>query len=453
MPQLGLGLGLHRANRALFRGLLDQYAGAAAAYSLRALSSGWLAGDVVEVRPSSGAAAQGFTASQITSGAMLSFVNGGTTDLYNSARYFNGTSTTVTLGSTVTMAGDFSISLSHLYVGTGTTSDLIGDNTINSRFGYSVGLSAYFIATTSGTLTFSGSMPNEGEINVIEINRVGTTITLTLNGSDFVGTLGGTLNINRISSFAAQNYSKGFTYAINLNGQAAYTGLGTSVTAWEDTIGSNDGTEANGAAYTGQPFDGFVSTWYDQSGNGNDATQPTTTEQPKIVNAGALVTDSNGRASVQFDGGVGDDDGLLATIGAIAQPFTAFSVSEVFALSHSGGIWGTTSPAVIDFYRNTGKHAINAGASVENGAYSINTSYVKTSIFNGASSSIAINGSNTTGLAAGSGAIADSIYIGRYSVSGTTLDGIVSELIIYSEDKLSDRVGIETIMNNYYGAF
>jgi len=73
MPSLGLGLGLHRANRALFRGLLDQYGGASAAYSLRALSSGWLAGDVVEVRRSSDGTLQDFTASQITNGDLLTF--------------------------------------------------------------------------------------------------------------------------------------------------------------------------------------------------------------------------------------------------------------------------------------------------------------------------------------------------------------------------------------------
>jgi hypothetical protein len=36
--------------------------------------------------------------------------------------------------------------------------------------------------------------------------------------------------------------------------------------------------------------DGHVSTWYDQSGNGNNATQATPASQPKIVDGGALVT-------------------------------------------------------------------------------------------------------------------------------------------------------------------
>ena len=88
-----------------FQGLLDLYPGAAAAYSLRALSSGWLAGDVVEVRRSSDVTPESFTASQITNGEMLDWVNGGTTDLYNSARYFNGTSTSVDFGAVPSTGG------------------------------------------------------------------------------------------------------------------------------------------------------------------------------------------------------------------------------------------------------------------------------------------------------------------------------------------------------------
>ena len=74
---LGLGLSLRGSGGVGFRGLLDQYGGAAAAYSLRALSSGWLAGDVVEVRRSSDSTTDSFTASQITSGELEAFCGAG----------------------------------------------------------------------------------------------------------------------------------------------------------------------------------------------------------------------------------------------------------------------------------------------------------------------------------------------------------------------------------------
>lgn len=43
----------------------------------------------------------------------------------------------------------------------------------------------------------------------------------------------------------------------------------------------------------------YVVTWYDQSGNARDVTQATTSQQPRIVNAGTLET-SNSKATVRF---------------------------------------------------------------------------------------------------------------------------------------------------------
>jgi hypothetical protein len=47
--------------------------------------------------------------------------------------------------------------------------------------------------------------------------------------------------------------------------------------------------------------DGFVRTWYDQSGNGNNAQQITSTSQPKIVSSGSVIT-NNGYQVIQYDG-------------------------------------------------------------------------------------------------------------------------------------------------------
>jgi|14_taG_2_1085336.scaffolds.fasta_scaffold57351_2 hypothetical protein len=43
--------------------------------------------------------------------------------------------------------------------------------------------------------------------------------------------------------------------------------------------------------WVGSGIDGHVTTAYDQSGNGNDATESTTSSQPKIVDSGVLVLD------------------------------------------------------------------------------------------------------------------------------------------------------------------
>ena len=44
---------------------------------------------------------------------------------------------------------------------------------------------------------------------------------------------------------------------------------------------------------------GFVKTWYDQSGNGRDATQTTAANQPQIVSSGSVLTE-NGKPCVNF---------------------------------------------------------------------------------------------------------------------------------------------------------
>ena len=77
-PSIGLGLGLSlRSDTLGAPGLLDLYGGAAAAYSLRALSRGWLAGDVVEVRRSSDSATQSFTANEVANGTLEAWVGVG----------------------------------------------------------------------------------------------------------------------------------------------------------------------------------------------------------------------------------------------------------------------------------------------------------------------------------------------------------------------------------------
>jgi hypothetical protein len=73
--------------------------------------------------------------------------------------------------------------------------------------------------------------------------------------------------------------------------------------------------------------DGFVETWYDQSGNGKDATQATAGSQPKIVNAGSLLT-----AGVTFDG---SDDHFDFTEISNTAAFSLFIASNI---TNNGGM-------------------------------------------------------------------------------------------------------------------
>jgi hypothetical protein len=67
---------------------------------------------------------------------------------------------------------------------------------------------------------------------------------------------------------------------------------------------------------------GFVTTWYDQSGNANDATQTTAANQPQIVSSGALLT-VNSKTCMSFDGS-NDSFNLASTITGAASNYQSF---------------------------------------------------------------------------------------------------------------------------------
>ena len=87
--------------------------------------------------------------------------------------------------------------------------------------------------------------------------------------------------------------------------------------------------------------DGFVETWYDQSGNGNDATQSVATAQPQIVASGALVLDADGNSSIVFDG-VDDRFNCGARVVELSQ-----NAATVIAVSDKGSQSASTSGYIV----------------------------------------------------------------------------------------------------------
>ena len=78
----------------------------------------------------------------------------------------------------------------------------------------------------------------------------------------------------------------------------AYTGNAIRVRRASDNTEQNIGFTLQGGLDTTaltsfcSGTNGFVTTWYDQSGNGNNFTQPTAGSQPQIVSSGAILSQS-----------------------------------------------------------------------------------------------------------------------------------------------------------------
>jgi len=198
---------------------------------------------------------------------------------------------------------------------------------------------------------------------------------------------------------------------------------------------------------TGGSDNGFVKTWYDQSGNSKDAVQPTPASQPKIVNAGSLVT-----GGIDFDGT--DDIGLVTGSFSLTQTYSTFSVSHTDDASTSQGVWSTAASFDSTFnaaqlFRSDDGFSINSGATLTTAGtinYVADRNYLQTNVVNGGSSSIFVDGA--TGATGNMGATNPSgVLILGYYKSGSNiqnLDGAIKELIIYDSDQTSNRAALET---------
>jgi hypothetical protein len=113
---------------------------------------------------------------------------------------------------------------------------------------------------------------------------------------------------------------------------------------------------------------GFVTTWYDQSGNSNNLTQSTAVNQPQIVNLGSVNTQGT-KPCVKFDG---NDYMLNATNGVVRlDQRTHFIVARELTSVNFAGII-SYSPLTGDDFGNTNAGNINAGNGSGFGNTSVN---------------------------------------------------------------------------------
>ena len=230
----------------------------------------------------------------------------------------------------------------------------------------------------------------------------------------------------------------------------SYTGSAITVRRSSDNTSQNIGFKSDGTLDTTTMLsfiganDGFVSVWFDQSGNNRNATQVTTTYQPKIVSSGVLNT-YNGKTSVKFDGSndyiespyyTGTSNELYfvtqTTDNAFLFPrgLTDFGfVAEQGSTSTQTSIYWTTQPQL---YVNS---ALTSPVN-RNDVYNLLNGY-KLSVHKGANISTNFN----------------YLRFGSYQQSGTfDFNGNLFEWVIYPSLQSSQSL-IETNINSYYSIY
>jgi len=216
------------------------------------------------------------------------------------------------------------------------------------------------------------------------------------------------------------------------------------------------GTLAAWVVAGGGTEDGFVTTWYDQSGNANNATQATAANQPKIVSSGTLVTE-NGRAAVEFDG---TDDrltmGLISnstevSIAAVHKNPHRADYDPIIGVGNSNGYALTTQNNKYNlFYRGIADQATTTDAP--NDIQALVFAYTKSAN----SQVLHSNGQQIQNITPATMVTPTTgSSIGAYDVGGspTKYDGLIQEIILYASDQSANRTGIEGNINDYYNIY
>jgi lysophospholipase L1-like esterase len=203
----------------------------------------------------------------------------------------------------------------------------------------------------------------------------------------------------------------------------------------------------------------YVKTWYDQSGNGSDATQTTSGNQPRIMNAGVIDrvqnNDGNWIAAIKFDG---TDDYLSFTNIAFPTEYSMFMVQKRTSAGVNGAVLSGDPYTGFFMQYNDDKLYVskNSGAGITRDVADATATYCLLSGFDDASNILSAykDGSAYT-LTAEAAAFGFNGQWNRIGVfAGTQYSNAhISEITLYTSDKSGDRTGIESNITLFFHTY
>jgi hypothetical protein len=199
---------------------------------------------------------------------------------------------------------------------------------------------------------------------------------------------------------------------------------------------------------------GFVTTWYDQSGNGRNAVNTTAANQPQIVSSGSVLT-TNGKPAIKWSGG---SNYWLRTalFSTISQPVTAFITAQCDSVTSNALVdGGATNGQFLIFRSSTTNMNYNMGATITD--TSVSNSQLLFSVLGNTSSSEVYN-NNVLEASGNIGTnVVQSFTLGNLSVGlqtiGFQLKGALQEFVFYPSNQSTNLSAINTNINTYYGIY
>jgi hypothetical protein len=462
--------------------LLDTYSNAAAAYSLRSLSSSY-SGPLIRVRRSSDNQEQDIYAvnGQLNTDYLTSFV-GSQNLIPDSESSANISVASMTKSENNILAPDNT-----------NTGDTLFETAV---FGTHIGFHDYTTAVIGQSYTYSVYIKSVGGRGIDVKGSTG------FSGVSAAISPTGTI-INSTGTVAVEAASNGW-FRVSLTNVASGTSLRMIIYSLDGTTTSFNGDITKGVGIWGRqlsagttvlPYNktisgiggnGFVTTWYDQSGNSRNATQSTAASQPQIVSAGNVIL-KNGKAEIDFTSdfltipsssgtfkylhdGTNSSIFSVATFGKVADP------NEIYCLIGNNGNTSSKTGILIAYDDRTSVVRNNSNfiyvtmgsggiiSDVANNAITPNAQRLL-SYFLDADNSTAslrsqtgINGSalvgnNNTSAAPVVTNASHDLQIGASGNNLTLLTGGIQELIFYDYSQSPNRSIIETSINQYYSIY
>ena len=204
--------------------------------------------------------------------------------------------------------------------------------------------------------------------------------------------------------------------------------------------------------------DGAVTTFYDQSGNGNNATNSTASEQPLIVDGGSIIYSGAtiSRPAIEFDG---EDDYLQNTSLVSNTPTTHYLTAKANSTGTTqrftdGGVSSSTRHSI---YQNAARFQYFGGVNFTGDLEDTNQN-LHYFLANGTSSEIGVNGATASVGNAGTNTLNGLTFASRWDGGAQWGDVLIQELIIFDSDQSSNRgtittgggTGIEGNINTYF---
>lgn len=260
--------------------------------------------------------------------------------------------------------------------------------------------------------------------------------------------------VSVVNNLLLDNYPSAAAYSLRRL-RTAYSGNAIRIRRSNDNAEQDIGFSSNTldtaaiSSFVGSN-NAFVTTWYDQSGNGVDLTQTTAGKQPIIVTSGTLeVQGSNPK--LRFDGArtMRTSAGQLnfGTLDSYITMQATTNNTVLFGLPHA-------STHIDPYFRYSIYYfsgfyvRFNGTESAAGGA---NTNY---NIFNlnSATGDLYVNATRTLDASGVTLTYPNSVpfLLGSNVADTELLTGNVFELIIYSSDQTSNRTAIVGNINNYY---